>query len=84
MPRARPRLSTANASLSSVSDSGVMTAPPSPCTARAAISDSVVGANAAATDASVNTVTPAAKTVRRPSRSPSAAAVRRNTAKLSV
>ena len=53
MPSARPRFSAANASLRSVSESGVITAPPSPCTARAAISASVLGASAAAADASV-------------------------------
>ena len=84
MPSASPRLSAAKASLSRVSDSGVITAPPRPCTARAAISASVVGASAAAAEATVKIATPDANTVRRPSRSPSAAAVRRNTAKLSV
>jgi hypothetical protein len=84
MPRASPRFSAAKASLRSVSDSGAITAPPRPWSARAAISASVLGASAAAADATVKIPSPAANTVRRPSRSPSAAAVRRNTAKLSV
>jgi hypothetical protein len=83
-PSARPRRSALKASLSSVSDSGVITAPPSPCKARAAISASVLGATAAAADASVKIPSPAANTFLRPSRSPIAAAVSRNTAKLSV
>jgi hypothetical protein len=80
MPRARPRFSGANTSLRRVSESGVITAPPRPCSARAAMSASVVGASAAAADETVKMPIPTAKTVRRPSRSPSAAAVRSITA----
>ena len=48
-PMARPRFSAGNVSASSVSVSGVTTAAPTPCTARAAISRPVVGASAATT-----------------------------------
>ncbi len=80
MPSASPRFSTAKASLSSVSESGVMTAPPRPWKARAAISASVLGASAAAAEESVKTPIPTANTRRLPNRSPSAAAVSRKTA----
>jgi hypothetical protein len=43
--------------------------------ARAAISSEAFGARAQAADAAVNSTTPHTKTLRRPSRSPSAAAV---------
>ena len=84
MPSASPRLSALKASLSRVSESGVMMAAPSPCSARAAMSASVLGASAAAAEASVNTPSPATNTGRRPRRSPRAAPVSRKTAKLRV
>jgi hypothetical protein len=80
MPSASPRFSAVKASLRRVRESGVITAPPSPWRARAAMSASVEGASAAAADAAVNIPMPTAKTVRRPMRSPSAAAVSRKTA----
>ena len=83
-PRASPRFSFGKAPLRIVSVSGVTIAPPIPWTARAAISASMLGASAAAADASVKIVRPATKTRRRPNRSPSAAPVSRNTAKVSV
>ena len=55
--------------------SGSTAAPPSPCTARAAMSTVASGATAHAAEASVNRARPAMNTRRRPSRSPSAAAV---------
>jgi hypothetical protein len=55
--------------------SGSTTAPPSPCTVRAAINSDRFGARAQATEATVNRASPMVKTFRRPSRSPSAAAV---------
>ena len=83
-PSASPRFSAGTAALSSVSVSGITSAPPSPCTARATLSASTVGASAAAIDPSVKTASPVAKTRRRPRRSPSAAPVRRKTANVSV
>src|SRR5262245_35508170 len=62
----------------------MMAAAPAPCTARAAISAAVSWASAHAADETANTASPAAKTRRRPSRSPSAAAVISSTAKLSA
>ena len=55
--------------------SGSTTAPPSPCTVRAAISADRLGATAQATEATVNSESPSVNTFRRPKRSPSAAAV---------
>ena len=83
-PSARPRFSFGNASLRIVSVSGVTIAPPMPWIARAAINASMVGASAAAAEAPVKSASPATNIRRRPKRSPSAAPVRRNTAKVSV
>jgi hypothetical protein len=55
--------------------SGSTTAPPSPCTVRATISADRFGASAQAIEAKVNRASPTVKTLRRPKRSPSAAAV---------
>ena len=59
-------------------------APPTPCTARAATSVPIVGASAAAADPAVKTATPIVNIRRRPNRSPSAPPVSSSTAKLSV
>ena len=75
-PIAMPRRSSGNASASSVRVSGVTSAAPAPCTARAATSIPVLGA----TDAPVNTVIPSRNMRLRPKRSPSAAPVSSNTA----
>jgi len=75
MPMMAPRRSAGKAEVRIVRLSGVMTAAPSPCTARAVISSPTSGASAQAADAAVNTARPAVYTRRRPSRSPSAAAV---------
>ena len=83
-PSARPRRSAGTAVESSVRLSGAMIAAPRPWTARAAISVPVLGASAAAADAAVNSASPATNMRRRPKRSPSAAPVRRKTAKASV
>ena len=83
-PRATPRFSAGNAADRSVSVSGVTIAPPIPWTARAAISASIEGARAAAADAAVKGPRPKMNIRRRPKRSPSAAPVRRKTAKVSV
>jgi hypothetical protein len=48
---------------------GVISAPPTPCTARAAMSQPMPGAAAHSTDARVNQVSPARNTRRRPQRS---------------
>src|ERR1700728_804866 len=75
MPMMAPRRSAGKAEVRIVRLSGVMNAAPSPCTARAVISSPTSGASAQAADAVVNTARPAVYTRRRPSRSPSAAAV---------
>ena len=83
-PSARPRRSGGTAAERIVSVSGITIAPPSPCTARAASSAAIDGASAAAAEASVKMPSPIANMRRRPKRSPSAAPVRRSTAKVSV
>ena len=83
-PSATPRFSGETAALRMVRVSGVTMAPPSPCTARAAMSASTEGASAAATEAPVKMPSPITNIRRRPKRSPSAAPVRRKTAKLRV
>ena len=83
-PSAMPRLSEGNAAERIVSVSGVTMAPPIPWAARAAISASIEGASAAAAEAEVNRPRPMMNMRRRPKRSPSAAPVRRKTAKVSV
>ena len=52
-PSASPRLLAGTAALRIVSVSGITIAPPRPCTARATLSASTVGASAAATEPSV-------------------------------
>ena len=64
--------------------SGVNSAPPAPCTARAATSTPIDGARAAAAEPAVKTATPIVNIRRRPNRSPSAPPVKSSTAKLSV
>jgi hypothetical protein len=60
----------------------MISAAPAPCTVRAAISQPALGASAHAADAAANTAGPLAYRRRRPKRSPNAAAVINNTAKL--
>ena len=60
MPIAAPRFSGGNAALSSASPSGSTSAAPTPCAARAAISQPTPGASAHRTDAAVNTPMPTA------------------------
>ena len=69
---------------SKVSDSGMMSAPPAPCTARAVTSQPTVGDSAAAAEAPVKMTRPARNIRRRPKRSPRAAPVSNSTAKVSV
>ena len=66
MPSAAPRRSAGKAAVIIVSVSGMITAPPMPSTARAAISVPAFGASAPAAEDSVNSATPAVKTRRRP------------------
>ena len=84
MPSAGPRFSGAVAVERIVRLSGATIAAPSPWIARAAISAPVLGASAAAADASVKMPRPRMNIRRRPKRSPSAAPVSRNTANASV
>jgi hypothetical protein len=66
MPSAAPRRSAGNAAVIIVSVSGMITAPPMPSIARAAISVPAFGASAPAADETVKSTTPAVKTRRRP------------------
>ena len=63
---------------------GVISAPPIPCTARAAMSHPMPGAAAHSTDARVNQPSPARNTRRRPQRSLSEPASRISEARVSV
>ena len=83
-PSAAPRRSRETAALRIVSVSGVTIAPPTPWTARAAMSHSADCERAAAADAPVKSATPIMKSRFRPKRSPRAAPVKRNTANVSV
>ena len=82
MPRALARSSFANAPLRIAIASGITSAAPAPCTDRAAISQPMLLDSAHAADATANNAMPAANIRRRPKRSPSAAPVSSNTAKL--
>jgi hypothetical protein len=66
IPIAAPRFSAGNAALSSARPSGMISAAPAPCAARAPISTPTSGASAAAADAAANTPRPMAKSLRRP------------------
>src|SRR5690242_5292451 len=83
-PRATPRRSAGTAALRMVRVSGMTMADPRPCTARAAISHSALGARAAAAEAAVKTAMPSMNSRFLPKRSPRAAPVSRKTAKVSV
>jgi len=63
---------------------GVISAPPIPCTARAAMSHPMPGAAAHSTDARVNQTSPARNTRRRPQRSLSEPASRISEARVRV
>jgi hypothetical protein len=60
MPIAAPRFSGGNAALSSASPSGMISAEPAPCMARAAISQPTSGASALAAEAAAKSPSPAA------------------------
>src|SRR6266508_2296700 len=84
MPVAQPRRSGGNAAFIRASASGMTKAAPAPWNVRAAMSTSTDGASAHAAEATVNSPSPAAKTRRRPYRSPRAAPVISSTAKQNV
>ena len=65
-PMARDRSSGCIVAVSRARLPGTSSAPPTPCTTRAAMSISVVGASPQSTDAVVNTHTPIVNTRRRP------------------
>ena len=83
-PSAAPRRSADTAPLRIVRVSGVTIAPPRPCRARAAISQSVDGASAAIAEAPVKTARPIMNIRFRPKRSPSAAPINKKTANVKV
>ena len=83
-PRATPRRSAGTEALRRVSVRGVTMAAPMPCAMRPTRSISTLVDTAERADAPVKMATPMTKTRRRPKRSPSAAPVRRNTAKVRV
>ena len=66
------------------SEAGAMIAPPSPCTARAAMSTPWLSAMPPASEATANSVSPATNTRRRPSRSAARPPSSRNPAKVTV
>ncbi len=80
-PSARARRSAGTLVVSSVSVSGISTAPPAPWMTRAAISIALPVDSAAAAEEPVNSSRPATSILRRPKRSPSAAPVSMSTAK---
>ncbi len=84
MPKASPRLASGTAAVSRVRVSGIITAAPTPWTARAAISSPMPGERAAAAEPAVKTARPTRKILRRPKRSPRAAPNISSTAKLRV
>ena len=65
-PMAGPRSSGRNDASMSASDPGASSAPPTPWSALAAISDSTLGATAQSSDATANQATPMTNTRRRP------------------
>ena len=82
MPMAAPRRSGGKASDSRARPSGIRSADPAPCTARAAMRVSTFGARAQAAEASAKTTRPVAKPFLLPKRSPRPAAGMSSTAKL--
>ncbi|BAR54963.1 hypothetical protein ACVIWV_000489 [Bradyrhizobium diazoefficiens] len=82
MPSARARSSRPNVPLRIAIASGITSAAPAPCNARAAISAVALPASAQAADATTNRAIPAANMRRRSKRSPSAAPVKSSTAKV--
>jgi hypothetical protein len=70
VPIALPRSALPKDALMMARLLGTSSAPPTPCTIRAATSTVMVGASPQATEAAVKMTTPKAKTRRRPKRSP--------------
>ncbi len=83
-PTAFARWSGSNDDWISASEPGVSSAPPTPWSARAAISSGAEGARPHSTDATVNHTTPHTKTRRRPKRSPSPPPSRISPARVSM
>ena len=83
-PIVRARSSGSNEAWISASDPGVSSAPPMPCSTRAAMRNPAVGATAHSSDAVANHATPTRNTRRRPYRSPSAPPSRISAARASV
>ena len=84
IPSAFPRSCGGKTALRTAIASGIKSAAPAPCPARAAMSQPTLVASAQATDAATNRPRPAANMRRLPNRSPSAAPVSNNTAKVRV
>ena len=72
VPIARPRISGGKAAEMIARLCGTISAAPTPCTARAAISAPIPGASAQAAEASAKSRIPETNTRRRPNRSPAA------------
>ena len=83
IPIARARASPSNSCASSASEAGNMTAAPSPCSARAAISSPDEEASVHSAEATVNRQTPITNSFLRPNRSASEPAVSWKTASTS-
>ena len=71
VPIAAPRSSSGKTAVMIASEDGTSSAPAIPCSARAAISSSTVGASAHSTDVAPKPASPTEKIRRRPSTSPS-------------
>jgi hypothetical protein len=72
VPMARPRSASGKDAAISARLPGTISAPPTPCAARAAMREAEPGAAAQPAEASANTAMPARNTRRRPKRSPAA------------
>ena len=83
-PTARLRSSDRKQAAISARLPGVRSAPPIPCSTRAAIGRPMLGATPQSTDATANHVVPMTKMRRRPKRSPSDPPSRISAARLSV
>jgi hypothetical protein len=83
-PMAMARWAFGTAAASRVSDSGMMAAPPTPCTARATMSMAGAVARADPMEARVNSEMPLTNSRRRPKRSPSVDAPSMSVAKVRV
>ena len=82
MPIAIPRSRAAKVAVMIESVAGIISAAPTPCTARAPISSGALDERPQASDESVKTTRPIVKISRRPSRSPSLPPVSRSDAKV--